>query len=105
MQVTKSVAILTAAFALAACASEPSYDQVLTQAKQDYDSAASNPDVVSLAPVQLREAQDNLQLAENASDQKMADHYAFLTSRNAQIAVQTASLKKSRQIVANAPAQ
>jgi outer membrane protein OmpA-like peptidoglycan-associated protein len=94
--------------ALAGCAA-PEPDAALLQARGDYAAAAGDPGVASMAPDQLRQSQQALQQSEQAlsSGKEMpeVDHYAFLASRYAATARQTARLKEAQQVVANAPVE
>lgn len=91
---------------LAGCATGVSDTAALIQARQDYQLAAANPDVASNAPLELRRAEQTLRLAEAArsqgSDVQEVDHLAYLASRRAEIARDSAGLKGAQTVVANA---
>jgi outer membrane protein OmpA-like peptidoglycan-associated protein len=94
--------------AVLGCAA-PQPDVTLLQARADYAAAANDPGAASQAPDQLRQSQEALQQAEqtlsSGGDMTLVDHYAFLASRYAATAQQTARLKEAQQTVANAPAE
>jgi outer membrane protein OmpA-like peptidoglycan-associated protein len=92
---------------LAGCAAGPEPDASLIRARTEVTAAANNPDVVSSAALRLDAAQKALTQSESAlkkGDMENVDHYAFLASRYAETAEQTARQKKAQQVVANAPA-
>ena len=94
--------------AITGCAA-PQPDAALLQARSDYAAAANDPGVASMASDQLSQSQQALQQSEqalsNGGDMAKVDHYAFLASRYAATAQQTARLKQAQQVIANAPAE
>lgn len=94
------------AIGLAGCANGMSDTAALVQARQDYARVAANPDVSASAPLELRRAEETLRRAETARNQGVdaaeVDHLAYLASRRAQIAQDTAGVKGAQTVVANA---
>jgi outer membrane protein OmpA-like peptidoglycan-associated protein len=94
--------------ALAGCAGAPQPDAALLQAREQVATAANDPQVVALAVPELQQAQGALQQSEAAlrnDDMTAVDHNAYLASRYAQTAEQTAKLKQAQQSVTNAPTE
>ncbi|ARU31285.1 flagellar motor protein MotB [Sulfuriferula sp. AH1] len=58
--------MLAAAALFAGCSTMPPANPQLEETRQDFQAAQANPDVVNLAPVQLKEASDALDTANNA---------------------------------------
>jgi outer membrane protein OmpA-like peptidoglycan-associated protein len=95
------------AAALAGCASEALVTPALQQARADYQGVSSNPQVAAAAPLEVRRAESSLRSAEDVADdgdRAEVDHRAYLASRRADIARETAELKAARDLVANADA-
>ena len=93
--------------ALAGCAGTPQADAALNQARTEVAAATNDPHVVALAAPQLQMAQSALEQSDAAlrnGDMMAVDHYAYLATRYAGTAEQTAKLKVAQQVVANAPA-
>ncbi len=91
--------------ALAGCAGTPQPDAALTQARGQVAAAANDAHVVEFAQPELQQAQAALQQADAAlrnEDMTAVDHYAYLASRYAGTAEQTAKLKTAQQVVAGA---
>ena len=91
--------------ALAGCAGTPQPDAALTQARGQVAAAANDAQVVEFAQPELQQAQAALQQADAAlrnEDMTAVDHYAYLASRYAGTAEQTAKLKTAQQVVAGA---
>ena len=91
---------------LTGCATASMDTAALVQARQDYNVAAANPAVGATAPLELRRAEDSLRRAEavrnQGGDVAEIDHQAYLASRLAQIAQETAGVKGAQTVVANA---
>jgi outer membrane protein OmpA-like peptidoglycan-associated protein len=90
------VAICSALFA--GCASTP-HNDALDMAHADVSAAATNPDVVARAPLELREAQEALDRADRAlrEDEPTVevDHQAYLASVRARTAQDLATARRS----------
>ena len=97
------VAILLAAVAGCGSVPEPSS---LIEARGEYSAAQSNPQVVSLAPVELRQAGDALDRANSAAGKAApraeVEHLAYLARQQVAIARETAAQKAAEIAVANA---
>lgn len=97
---------ILAAATLAACASTPTTTAQLESAQRAYRQAASDAQVSSTAPIQLREAEESLRRAERLLQDEAAparvDHYAYLAERRTAIAVETARLAAAEQAVRRA---
>jgi len=93
---------------LAGCASVPE-NSLLNEARNDYSAAQNNPQVINLAPTELKQAGDALAKANNASDKKedasVVTHLAYLAKQRVAIAQETARQKAAEIAVANAAAE
>lgn len=93
---------------LAGCSSIPQ-NSALSQAQATYDNARSNPQVVSLASVQLKDAGESLNQAEQALSKGDSDatvtHLAYIAQRKAEIAQEIAQGKADEAIVTNSGAK
>ena len=100
---------LIAAAVLAGCSTLPASDSPLAQARSDYSNAQANPQVTSLAAMELRQASDSLDKANNASnkgeDRALVDHLAYVAKQHVAIAQETARQKAAELAVANASAE
>lgn len=89
---------------LGACSSAP--NQNLISAQQTYEAAAQNPAVVRDAPLDLQQAKASLDraeaLAKNGENSADVDYYAYLATRDAQTAQQSARLREAQDTVKNA---
>jgi outer membrane protein OmpA-like peptidoglycan-associated protein len=98
---------LIAVAILAGCATPT--NPSLTEAHSNYDRARSDAQVTSLAALELKEAGDTLNKADEAlkKGEKTAtvDHLAYLTNQQIAIAQETARRKTAELEVANAGAQ
>ncbi len=98
-------AALVATATLSGCASMPQ-NSVLDEARSDYQAAQSNPQVVDLAPYELKQAGDALSKATDAaSKQEDADtvsHLAYLAKQRTAIAQETTRQKLAEATVASA---
>jgi outer membrane protein OmpA-like peptidoglycan-associated protein len=104
----KPLAILVAAI-VSGCSSMPERNSMLEQARADYSNAQANPQVVTLAAGELRQASDSLDKANAASvkGDKTAtiDHLAYVAKQQVAIAQETARQKGAELAVANAGAE
>lgn len=103
------VAVATLAIVLAACASPPSPNAVLEEAKAAYQRAAGDPLIARSSPVELRKAQQALQRAEAAQrageDAASVDHYASLARLRTEVAIQAGKVTMAERAAAAAGAQ
>ena len=95
--------------ALASCSSTPDRNARLEDARNGYRDAQSDPQVVNLAALELKEAGDALAKANNASNQRQdpatVDHLAYLAQRRVAIAQETAKRKSAEANVSQADAE
>jgi outer membrane protein OmpA-like peptidoglycan-associated protein len=92
---------------LAGCAMTPEANQSLERARAAYRQAQAHPDVQARAPVELQVAQRQLNEAErlwNSSGAEPAavSHLAYLAEQRANIAIQTAEMRRAEAAVATA---
>ncbi len=104
------VLVLTAlATALAACSSIPDRNSALEQARARVSAAQSDPQVMTLAPEELKRATESLRNAEQAwtagAKPGTVDHLAYMTGQRVTIAQDTASSLASQAITASAAAE
>lgn len=101
---------LIAVSILSACgtASAPQ-NAALTAAHESYNSARANPEVVSMAALELKEAGDTLTKADDAFSKGQGtdtvNHLAYMANQQAGIAQATASRKAAELAVTNAGAK
>jgi outer membrane protein OmpA-like peptidoglycan-associated protein len=99
-----SVTLLALA-TLAGCVSMPE-NALLNEARNDYSAAQSNPQVINLAPTELKQAGDAMDKASDASDKKedaaVVTHLAYLAKQRVAIAQETARQKAAEATVTNA---
>lgn len=98
--------VLIAVAALAGCTTVPENNSRLNEARDDNSAAQNNPQVVSLASAELKQANDALDKANDAwirgEDSTAVDHLAYLAKQRAAIAQETAKQKEAELAVANA---
>ena len=63
------------------------YTAALDNARASYQQASANPTVTSNAPGTLHEAQESLQKAEKAGNDKDQEHWAYISQRQTEQAV------------------
>jgi outer membrane protein OmpA-like peptidoglycan-associated protein len=107
--ITRAVApALLALVTLGACTTVPPNNAKLDQARSSYRAAQGSPKVAELAGVELKQAGDALNLAEQAWTRKdnstEVDHLAYLAQQRVTIAEEIASRKTSEQAVTAATA-
>lgn len=92
---------------LAGC-STPDKNARLEDARSSYRDAQNDPQVVNLAALELKEAEDALAKANNASNQRQdpaaVDHLAYLAQRRVAIAQETAKRKVAEGEISQAEA-
>lgn len=100
---------LIAAAILAGCSTVPPQNSSLEDARGLYSSAQTNPQVVSLAPLELQQAGDSLSKADAALSKGESDaaveQLAYLAKQQVAIAQETAKRKAAEMEIANATAQ
>jgi outer membrane protein OmpA-like peptidoglycan-associated protein len=105
----KALAVVLPAFAVGACAVLPAHDAEIDDARAAVLAAQNDPDVVSLAPVELNKAVDAMRRAdaawEHRADLEEVHHLAYLAWTRAAIATETARLKSSQAATATANAE
>jgi outer membrane protein OmpA-like peptidoglycan-associated protein len=101
--------IVVPAFAVGACAVLPAHDAQVGDARAAVVAAQNDPQVVSLAPVELNKAIDAMQQADaawsNRGNIEEVHHLAYLAWTHAAIAKETARLKTAEASVASANAE
>lgn len=94
---------------LASCSSMPDRNARLEDARGSYRNAQSDPHVVNLAALELKEASEALAKANEAwkqgEDSSKVDHLAYLAQRRVAIAQQTAKAKQAEAVVSQADAE
>ncbi|MHB8744814.1 MAG: OmpA family protein [Sulfuricaulis sp.] len=99
---------LLATAAFAGCSTVPENNSQLDQARTDYSAAQNNPQVVTLAPSELKQAGDTLAQANDASnknaDAAVVTHLAYMAKQQVAIAQQTAEQKAAETTVNDAAA-
>lgn len=98
---------LIAVAVLSGCAtSTPPQNAALTEAHDRYNTAQANPQVTTLAALELKEAGDTLNKADEAFSKGQGtatvDHLSYLASQKVSIAQETAKQKTAELAVANA---
>jgi outer membrane protein OmpA-like peptidoglycan-associated protein len=99
---------LIAAAMLAGCTTMPPKNTALEDARSVYSSARTNPQVTTLAPLELQKAGESLNKADAAlskGDDVAVNQLAYLTKQQVAIAQETAKRKAAEQAVVNASAQ
>lgn len=102
-----SISLLAAAV-LAGCSSMPE-SPTLDEAQSRYNSAQANPQVTTLAPLELKEAADALAQARaaqsNREEARVVDNLAYVAKQKVAIAQETADRKNAEAKVTDAAAQ
>ncbi|KQP22481.1 OmpA family protein [Pseudorhodoferax sp. Leaf267] len=97
------------ALLLVACASSPTSNPALEEARSLYSRASSDADTARSAPLDLRRAQDALQRGDAAlkagEDLNTVEHYAYLARQSANTALQSGDIARSEQAVTAAAAE
>lgn len=100
---------LIAAAILAGCSTVPPQNPTLAEAHARYSSAQTNPEVVNLAPVELKKAGESLSKADAALSTGESDaavnHLAYLAKQQVVIAEEIAKRKAAEMQITNASAQ
>ena len=107
-RITTTLTVLAAAM-LAACASAPTSNAMLDQARSDYGVAQANNQTMALAPAELKLAGDALAQADAAlaakQDTTRVNQLAYLARQQVTLATETANRKASEAAVAEAGAE
>lgn len=82
-------------FLVTGCATAPENNTVLEHARSAVSQAQADPDVAQYAKVEVFEASQALQQAENAKDSETLEHFAYIAEKDAQIAINRAQEKKA----------
>lgn len=99
---------LIAAAVLVGCSTVPPQNASLENARGLYNSARTDSQVVSLAPLELQKAGDSLSKADAAQskgDSDAVEQLAYLTRQHVAIAQETAKRKSAEAAITNATAQ
>jgi outer membrane protein OmpA-like peptidoglycan-associated protein len=100
-----SVSLLAGA-ALVACSTQPPKNLTLEAARNGYATAQGDADVTNYAAVELQEAGNALEKANNAylkrEDTETVEHLAYLAKQRVAIAQETGKLKAAELAVSNA---
>ena len=100
---------LIAVAILSGCSSVPKKNTSLEEAHSSYNSARNNPQVTNLAPLELKEAGDTLDQADQALSKGQGDaqvnQLAYMASQQVAIAEETAKRKTAELAVTQASAR
>jgi outer membrane protein OmpA-like peptidoglycan-associated protein len=100
---------LIAVAIISGCSSVPKKNASLEEAHSSYNSARNDPQVTNLAPLELKEAGDSLDQADQALSKGQGDaqvnHLAYIASQQVAIAEETAKRKTAELAVTEASAQ
>lgn len=106
---TKLIPVTLLAAALVACATTPTPNSALEQARARLMSAQADSQVATLAPDELKRAGEALRLAESSwsggGAPATVDHLAYMTSQRVTIAQATAASLAAQAITAGAGAE
>ena len=107
-RITTTLTVLAAAM-LAACASAPTSNAMLDEARSDYGIAQANTQTQALAAAELKQAGDALAMADAAfarrEDTSRVNQLAYLARQRVALATETAGRKISETTVAEAGAE
>ncbi|MDP1976403.1 OmpA family protein [Undibacterium sp.] len=99
-------ALLLTAMLLAACSTTPKTTSLLDQTRMDYQAAQNNPNVLSLAPLEMRQAGVAMDDANNAAkdneSSEKIDRLAYLAKRKIATAQELSKQKLAEASVADA---
>lgn len=97
---------LAASAILSSCVTTPPQNANLTAARANYEQAAADPFVASNAAVELRQAHQELDLADQAlragEPTAVVDHDAYLAQRRVDVAVLTGRAARADKVIADA---
>jgi len=102
------LSLLALAFLAIGCSGTLSNNVLLDEARAEFEEAERDPDIVQLAPVALKEAEESLEtgtsLWEARADKVLVDHHAYLSKQRTAIARETARLNASQREISRAEA-
>jgi outer membrane protein OmpA-like peptidoglycan-associated protein len=105
----RAFVLATMAAAVAACSALPERNNALEAARAGVNSAQLNPQIITLAPDELKRATESLGLADKAwadgAPTSTVDHLAYMSSQRVVIAQDTASSRASQALTAGAAAE
>ncbi|MFZ6862710.1 OmpA family protein [Undibacterium sp. Ji67W] len=91
---------------LTACSTAPRSTSLLENTRQQYQMAQNNPRIAQLAPLEMRQADDAMVLANSAAikneSSEEIDKLAYLASKKIDIANEAAKQKNAENTIANA---
>ena len=110
MKIMKIFSImLTTMLVLMGCNSTPTTNQPLEYARHNYSLIQNDAQVATFAPLELKQATDQLHEAgiavQQRKDSLTIDHLAYMTTQRVAIAVQMARIKAAEQQIQNTTAQ
>jgi outer membrane protein OmpA-like peptidoglycan-associated protein len=101
--------MLTAAAALSGCNTTPTKNSNLEQARANYSTAQSDPQVIKLAALEFKQAGDALNQADAAWRDKekpeKVNHLAYIANQKVAIAQETAKLKTAEETMQSGDAE
>lgn len=107
MKKNTSLAIALLGFSVLAGCAAPK-NAMLADAHNSYNNAASNPQVTTLAPLELKDADDSLSKADyalkNGESTEKVNHLSYLAKQKVALAQETAKRKTAELAVTNAAA-
>lgn len=107
MKKNTSLAIALLGFSILAGCAAPK-NAMLADAHNSYNNAASNPQVTTLAPLELKDADDTLNKADyalkNGESTENVNHLSYLAKQKVALAQETAKRKSAELAVSNAAA-
>jgi outer membrane protein OmpA-like peptidoglycan-associated protein len=108
MKKPQFLAVTLIAFALLAGCNSTKHNPALDDAHNNFRNAESNPNVTSMAALELKDASESLNRADQAlskgEDRATVDHLAYIANKKVVIAQETARRKAAEAAVANAGA-
>lgn len=109
MNTQRLIALAVLPLVLVACGSIPERNLAVEQARSRFNAASNYPQVVTLAPAELTNAGESLQIAEQAQRGGMprdrVDHLAYIAMQRIAIAQDTADDRASQAVTAGAGAE
>lgn len=104
-----AVAIIAMAIFAGCTTTSAKKNSLLAEAHANYNDARANPDVTTLAPVELKDAGDSLSRADAAASKgestNTVNHLAYVANQQVGIAQETAKTKTAELAVTNATAK
>jgi outer membrane protein OmpA-like peptidoglycan-associated protein len=108
MSKKNSLCIVLTAVLLTACGSTPK-NAAIEQARSDYQTAQTNPQIAKYAQLELKQAGDALHVAENSlnerQDTNIINHFAYMAKQKIAIANETARLRVAEETIQHADSQ